>query len=257
MSGKKLKILICDDQVEECYILSKYLENCEIADVCDLAYDGKEALEKIYRLKPDIVLLDIIMPKIDGMSVLRKLNQDNIENHPSIIVLSSVDTECITNESFNLGACFYLLKPIERNTLVGTIKMVVNISKNHNKNTKCKNRSNRDVVITEMLSELQVPTHIVGYIYIFSAVNIIMDEDYSGSLLKQVYGKIALEHYTTSECVETSIRNAIEQTAKMKSPLFEKLFLSDPCSLNGSKVKRPSNSKFLTKIKEEVCLRNF
>ena len=257
MSGKKLKILICDDQVEECYILSKYLENCEIADVCDLAYDGKEALEKIYRLKPDVVLLDIIMPKIDGMSVLRKLNQDNMGNHPSIIVLSSVDTECITNESFNLGACFYLLKPIERKTLVDTIKMVVNISKDHNKNSKCKNRSNRDVLVTRKLSELQVPTHIVGYAYILRAVNIMMDEDHSGSLLKQVYGKIALEFCTTSECVETSIRNAIEQTAKKRSPLFERLFLSDPCSSNGSKIKRPSNSKFLTKVKEEVCLTSF
>mgnify|MGYP004495442235 CR=1 FL=1 len=257
MSEKKLKILICDDQVDECYILSKYLENFEIAEVCDFAYDGKETLEKIYKLKPDIVLLDIIMPKIDGMSVLRKLSQDNLENSPSIIVLSSVDTECITSESFNLGACFYLLKPIERKTLIDTIKMVIDISKNPGKNNKCKSRSNKDVVVTRVLSELAVPTHIVGYIYIFKAVNIIMDENYSGSLLKHVYGKIALEHCTTSECVEIAIRNAIEQTAKIRSPLFERMFLSKSCSQSGSKVKRPSNSKFLTKIKEEVCLTKF
>ena len=257
MSEKKLKILICDDQVDECYILNRYLENCEVAEVCDFAYDGKETLEKIYKLKPDIVLLDIIMPKIDGMSVLRKLSQDNIEDHHSIIVLSSIDTEGITNESFNLGACFYLLKPIERKTLLDTIKMVINISKNPVKNNKCKIRSNRDVVVTRVLSKLEVPTHIVGYTYIFKAVNIVLDENYSGSLLKQVYGKIALEYCTTAECVETSIRHAIEQTTKRRSHLFEKMFLDEFCLSDGSKIKRPSNSKFITKIKEEVCLTEF
>lgn len=262
MSENVVRVLICDDKSESCYIINKYLEDNEWIDVCDCAHDGEEAIEKIQRLKPDIVLLDIVMPKLDGISVLRKLKEKQLEVQPKIIILTGIGDENITKEAFNLGACFYLIKPIEKRSLLETLEMINNFDKEslrindkvigYNNYIK---KSNIEILIRKILIDLEVPTHMLGYNYIIQSVLIMINKSYSGNLSKQVYSKVAAQNGTTCECVEIAIRSVIYETTKIKSELFEKMFMFKSDKKDHTPIKKPTNSRFLTKVIEEIYFR--
>ena len=249
MSEEKYKLLICDDQEDICYILDRYLELCDSIEVCGCAHDGVEALKKIEELEPDVVLLDIIMPKLDGMSVLRKLNECNIKKIPKVIMLSGMVNSNIMKQSLDLGASYYLNGPVDRETLINSIEMVANTK---NTNTVVLDRNHLGTFIRKFLSKLNVPTHMVGYLYISQALQIMLEKDYLGNLWKYVYSEVAAKNSTTPECVESSIRKAIIATTKRESDLFKELFWDKYNTDQG--IKRPTNCKFLTKACERILL---
>ena len=120
----KIKILIADDSVDCSYTLSTYLSSQEEVETVLVASDGIEACEKILTEKPDVVLLDIIMPQLDGLGVLERLAQENI-TLPYIIMISAVGQDTITAKALSMGAQFYVLKPFKMDVLMKRIKEFV------------------------------------------------------------------------------------------------------------------------------------
>ena len=110
----KLSILLVDDNSIFRSLVRDYIEQQEDMEVVGEAGDGEEALEQIENLMPDLVLLDIIMPRFDGLAVLEKLWEMNLEKRPVVMVLSAVGQDSITERALHLGATNTKNPPDER-----------------------------------------------------------------------------------------------------------------------------------------------
>lgn len=124
--NEKITVLVADDNSDFTMTLSSYLEKEEQIQTVGIAKDGNEAYEKAIELKPDILLLDIIMPHLDGLGVLEKLGETNLEKSPLVIILSAVGQDKITQKAISLGAQYYIVKPFDINVLIKRMKELKN-----------------------------------------------------------------------------------------------------------------------------------
>ena len=111
--NEKIRVLVADDNPEFAGTLMNYLEKEDEMEVVSVAKDGNEAYDQIIATKPDVVLLDIIMPHLDGLGVLEKLNESDLEKKPMCIILSAVGQDKITQKAIALGAQYYIVKPFD------------------------------------------------------------------------------------------------------------------------------------------------
>lgn len=225
-----IRFLIVDDNRELCDILQSYFDLVDGIDLCGIAYNGEEALRKIARLQPDVILLDIIMPQLDGLSVLEKLQDQPPEHPPRVIVASAIGQEVVTNRALALGANYYMIKPIQLPDLENRIRLIGQ--------TQPKT-SNSEIdlpsVIAKYLMDLHMPTHVLGYQYCVQAIAILIHENKRCPLAKHVYRQIADKNDTSVPCVESAIRKAISFTVS-------------------SGQHSASNGTFLTAISEKIKL---
>ena len=124
--NEKITVLIADDNPEFAMTLASYLRKENDMDIVGMVKDGEEDYELIKELKPDVVLLDIIMPHLDGLGVLEKLNENQIDKMPICIILSAVGQDKITQRAINLGAQYYVVKPFEIKLLIKRIREIKN-----------------------------------------------------------------------------------------------------------------------------------
>ena len=119
----KTKILIADDNERMANTLKDLISSQDDMEVVATAADGIDAVEKINMLKPDVVLLDIIMPKLDGLGVIERIRtQDNQEKIPEFIVISGIGQDVVTENAFELGAAYYILKPFDNEVVLSRIR---------------------------------------------------------------------------------------------------------------------------------------
>lgn len=238
----KVRLLVVDDNQELCDILENYFDIVDEVELLGVAHNGEEALRKIALLHPEVVLLDIIMPQLDGISVLERLNQMQLERMPRIIVASAIGQENITNRALTLGANYYMIKPYQLPELLNRILLVAKESENEGTVSKGKGGQEETELmpllgrISEMLISEGMLTNIVGYQYCVQAIEILLKEKRHCPLGKYVYSAIAEENETTVSCVESAIRKAISGTM-------------------GDDEKQPSNGRFLTMMTERFRLR--
>ena len=126
---EKITVLIADDNQEFSMTLATYLKNQEDMMIIGRAKDGNEALDMISNLMPDVVLLDVIMPHLDGIGVLEKLNMIKMPKKPICIMLSAVGQDKITRRAVELGAEYYVVKPFDIELLITRIRELKNILK--------------------------------------------------------------------------------------------------------------------------------
>ena len=176
MEDSKISVIIADDNKEFCNILNDYLLNQKDIVVTGIAKDGLEALKLIEEKKPDLVVLDIIMPHLDGLGVLERLNTMNMDPMPRIIVLSAVGQDKITQRAITLGADYYVIKPFDMNVLTRRIRQMFNnviiggdeVKRNtlfvDNDEIKSFKDDPADLKqeITNIIHEIGVPAHIKG-----------------------------------------------------------------------------------------------
>lgn len=124
--NEKITVLVADDNSDFTMTLSNYLEKEEQIQIVGIARDGNEAYDMAVNLKPDILLLDIIMPHLDGLGVLEKLGETNLEKRPLSIILSAVGQDKITQKAIALGAQYYIVKPFDINVLIKRMKELKN-----------------------------------------------------------------------------------------------------------------------------------
>ena len=236
-----------------------------------VASDGVEACEMILAEKPDVVLLDIIMPQLDGLGVLERLAQENI-TLPYIIMISAVGQDTITAKALNLGAQFYVLKPFKMDVLMKRIKEFVlkkeelgqvltfksvtdsNMGKNNFVDID-RNASKEEILekrVTNIIHEVGVPAHIKGYQYIRDAIIMSVNNvEVINQITKQLYPDLAKKHKTTPSRVERAIRHAIEVAwNRGQIEAVESIF---GYTVNSNKGK-PTNSEFIAMIADKLRL---
>ena len=136
MDGNKISVIIADDNKEFCSILNDYLLNQKDIVVTGIAKDGREALTLIEEKKPDLVVLDIIMPHLDGLGVLERLNSMDLDKFPRIVVLSAVGQDKITQRAITLGADYYVVKPFDMDIFTKRIRDMFNDTIGNNEPVK-------------------------------------------------------------------------------------------------------------------------
>lgn len=257
----KISVVVVDNNERMVNLLTDILEKDKDIDIIGTANDGYEAIEVIKEKKPDVVLLDLIMPKLDGLGVMERIGNDkNFEKKPSFIVVTAIGQERITENAFALGASYYIMKPFDNNVLISRIKQVKSdyrIVYGESKLTAYENKAsyierNLESDVTTIIHEIGVPAHIKGYHYLRDAIMMsINDAEMLNSITKLLYPTIAKKHKTTSSRVERAIRHAIEVAwSRGKMDTIDSLF---GYTINNGKGK-PTNSEFVALITDKIRL---
>ena len=269
--NEKITILIADDNADFVATLVEHLSKENDMEVIGIARDGKEACEKVAKLKPDLLLLDVIMPYLDGLGVLEKINATKIEKIPTCIMLSAVGQTKITQKAISLGAEYYVVKPFDIEILINRIRDIKNYKPTPTSTTEnCytvretktqyieideinkKNQENLEALVTNVIHEIGVPAHIKGYQYLREAIMmVVQDIDVINQITKQLYPEIAEKYHTTPSRVERAIRHAIEVAwSRGKNDAVENIF---GYTISASKGK-PTNSEFIAMIADKLRL---
>ena len=248
--NEKIKVAIADDNRGFSSLMEECLLRQPDIDLVGVAYDGEEILRIIQGQKPDVVVLDMIMPHLDGMGVLERLN-DAGGPKPKIIMLTAFGQESITQRVMELGADYYVLKPFNIEVLINRIRQLATQSQVQRSSTvqNVKNPS-IEAIITDMIRDIGIPAHIKGYQYLRDAIMIICAEpDLLGAITKTLYPMIAEKHATTPSRVERAIRHAIEVTwSRGNVDVINKIFGRDVMTDKG----KPTNSEFIAIIADKI-----
>jgi two-component system, response regulator, stage 0 sporulation protein A len=269
MEESKISVVIADDNKEFCNILNDYLLSQRDIIVTGTAKDGLEALDLIKEKKPDLVVLDIIMPHLDGLGVLERLNNMDIDPMPRIIVLSAVGQDKITQRAINLGADYYVVKPFDMDVFAKRIRQMFNnvitdssevkrrssfITNNIGIREFDNNPNNLEQEITNIIHEIGVPAHIKGYIYLREAITMVVNNmELLSAVTKELYPSIAKKYNTTASRVERAIRHAIEVAwSRGQVDIINKIF---GYTVHNDKGK-PTNSEFIAMVADKLRLKN-
>lgn len=258
---EKIRVLTVDDNVRILELYEELLKNDSSVEHVGRAEDGTEALKKIKELQPDVVLLDIIMPKLDGIGVLEQLRKDTeIKKMPYVIVVTAIGQERVTESVFALGASYYIMKPFDGAVIMQRIHQVMGLGGicgiEHNRlplqESKGQNVNHLEVDVTDIIHEIGVPAHIKGYQYLRDAIMMSVDDsEMLNSITKMLYPSIAKRHKTTPSRVERAIRHAIEVAwSRGKTDTIDSLF---GYTVAGGKGK-PTNSEFVALIADKIRL---
>jgi two-component system response regulator (stage 0 sporulation protein A) len=257
----KIKVCVVDDNRELVGLLEEYISAQEDMEVVGVAHNGQECLQLIQDKSPDVLILDIIMPHLDGLGVLEKMRSLNLEKQPNVIMLTAFGQEDVTKKAVDLGASYFILKPFDMENLVSSIRQVSGKSSPilkrsgsssfRSSSPEPKGR-NLDANITSIIHEIGVPAHIKGYLYLREAISMVYNDiELLGSITKVLYPDIAKKFNTTASRVERAIRHAIEVA-------WSRGNIDSISSLFGYTVSmtkaKPTNSEFIAMVADKLRL---
>lgn len=258
----KISVAIVDDNERMVNLLEDILKEDADIEVVGKSENGIDALDMIKEKKPDVVLLDLIMPKLDGLGVMEKVRRDSeFKKTPSFIVITAIGQEGVTESAFELGANYYIMKPFDSSVVLSRIKQLKGdyhskFIDNH-KVTAFENKSsymerNLETDVTNIIHEIGVPAHIKGYQYLRDAIMMsVNDVEMLNSITKLLYPSIAKRHKTTPSRVERAIRHAIEVAwSRGKMDTIDELFGYTVSNGKG----KPTNSEFVALIADKIRL---
>lgn len=172
--------------------------------------DGEELILTIRTDKPDIVLMDLFMTRLDSLGVMRKINNMDVKT-PFFIVTSSFHSPALEREIMNNGANYYALKPYDFESICENIVSLVKRGKLSSGNASVLDSFGVELKVTEILHEIGVPAHIKGYHYLRDSIIMSIEQpEIINAVTKQLYPSVAKKYDTTSSRVERAIRHAIE-----------------------------------------------
>ncbi|MFH5184843.1 sporulation transcription factor Spo0A [Paenibacillus sp. TAB 01] len=258
-----IEVLLADDNREFTNLLSEFIDEQDDMHVTGIAYNGNDVLRLIEQGNrvPDVLILDIIMPHLDGLGVLEKLREMDLQPQPKIIMLTAFGQENITQKAVQLGASYYILKPFDMEILTNRIRQLVSTTQSHSIMSSSSSASKANVVqlpktknldanITTIIHEIGVPAHIKGYQYLREAITMVYNNiEILGAITKTLYPAIAEKYKTTPSRVERAIRHAIEVAwTRGNIDSISHLF---GYTINISKAK-PTNSEFIAMVADKL-----
>ncbi|PEX20156.1 sporulation transcription factor Spo0A [Bacillus cereus] len=258
---EKIKVCLVDDNKELVSMLESYVAAQDDMEVIGTAYNGQECLNLLTDKQPDVLVLDIIMPHLDGLAVLEKMRHIERLKQPSVIMLTAFGQEDVTKKAVDLGASYFILKPFDMENLTSHIRQVSGKANTMIKRQLPSFRSattvdgkpkNLDASITSIIHEIGVPAHIKGYMYLREAISMVYNDiELLGSITKVLYPDIAKKYNTTASRVERAIRHAIEVAwSRGNIDSISSLF---GYTVSMSKAK-PTNSEFIAMVADKLRL---
>ena len=261
---KKIRVGIADDNREFCDIITEYFREKDDIDLVFVSHDGLKTVENIKLYQPEILILDMIMPHLDGLGVLETINNIELDKYPGTIVLSAVGQEQITQKAISLGAEYYIVKPFNLDVLMKRIYQLSGNSDDDDSKMKYarailkgsddEETNLLEIEITNIIHEIGVPAHIKGYHYLRDAIIMVVEDiELLGAVTKELYPAIARANKTTPSRVERAIRHAIEVAwSRGNMEIINSLFSYTVSTGKG----KPTNSEFIALIADKIRLQN-
>ena len=255
---ENIDILITDDNKEFCQLLGEFLEVDGDFNVVEMLYDGEQVLEYIKNNEnPDVLILDLIMPHLDGIGVLEELNSQDLIDDMKIIALTAMGHDKIMKTVIELGVDYYIMKPFDLDKLKERIKQLLQESNVRTDNIHYNQaqiefeNGNYTPLITNVIEELGIPAHIKGYRYVRHAVEmVIKDMDLLSAVTKELYPRVAEEFDSTSSRVERAIRHAIDVAWQRGNQEALKNYFQN----NVNENVKPTNSQFIAKVADKIMV---
>ncbi|MBR3786348.1 MAG: sporulation transcription factor Spo0A [Firmicutes bacterium] len=263
---EKIRLGIVDDNKDLCEVLKRNFDACDDIEVKFIAEDGIKAIELIRNTEVDVLILDSVLPHVDGMGVLEAMNHDmELASYPHVIMVSAFGQDTVIQRAVNLGVSYFLVKPLNIQILEKRIRQLAKREfasiKREEQQYKLRHASLRkeftyendlEIEITNLIHEIGVPAHIKGYQYIRDAISIVVDDrDILSAVTKELYPMIAEKNNTTPSRVERAIRHAIEVA-------WNRGRIETIDSLFGYTVQhdkgKPTNSEFIAIIADKLRL---
>jgi two-component system response regulator (stage 0 sporulation protein A) len=258
---KKIKVCVVDDNRELVSLLEDYISSQDDMEVVGTAHTGQDCLDMLEEIDPDVLVLDIIMPHLDGLAVLERLRELKKDSLPNVIMLTAFGQEDVTKKAVELGASYFILKPFDMELLGNHIRQVSGktstMARKSSPSTNYRSQAeqkpkNLDASITSIIHEIGVPAHIKGYLYLREAISMVYNDiELLGSITKVLYPDIAKKFNTTASRVERAIRHAIEVAwSRGNIDSISSLF---GYTVSMSKAK-PTNSEFIAMVADKLRL---
>lgn len=268
---ENVNVVIVDDNPMILNTLDEVISSEAGLSVIGRADNGKDAIDMIKDTQPDVVLLDLVMPQMDGITVVENIKKKtSMLKNPAFIILSAVGGEQMTEEAFQAGANYFLMKPFDKDILVNKIRRIgkrpvrpvpgkvleaplkAATPEEAAMNREEYMKEHLETDITKMLHELGIPAHIKGYQYLRDAISMVVrDREMMEAVIKILYPEIAKKNYTSSSRVERAIRHAIEVAwGRGSLEVIDELFGYTISTGKG----KPTNSEFIALIADKICL---
>ena len=257
-----VSVAVVDDNEKIVQTICDELSKDNGIKVVGKAKNGEEAYDVIRKNNQDVVILDLIMPKMDGLSLMDKIHNDGtLIKSPFFIITSAISNESVIQDAFGFGAGYYMLKPFEMDMIVDRVKSAKSYNRRIPENKKFvdANEDKRQFMerniesdVTAIIHDVGVPAHIKGYQYLREAIIMsVNDTEMLNSITKILYPTIAKKYQTTSSRVERAIRHAIEVAwNRGRMDTIDELF---GYTINAEKGK-PTNSEFIALIADKIRL---
>lgn len=262
-----IRIVSVDDNTEVRNSLTEYFKNVPGIELVGSASDGESGYKMICELKPDIAILDIVMPRLDGLGLLEKISQNPELSKVCSIMYSAIGNDKVIQKAISLGAYYYIMKPCQDFSVISDrVRQLYSIFNNTSQinsgisassmtkgMTMAVDENNLESVITDIIHEIGVPAHIKGYNYLRNAIDLcIHDDEFINSITKLLYPTVAKNFSTTSSRVERAIRHAIEVAwNRGREEVLTDIF---GYTIDTNKGK-PTNGEFIAMISDSIKLK--
>lgn len=248
---EKIKLLVVDDNREFCHLVKDYISLQEDMEFAGAAYDGLTALDMIRSKKPDVVLLDNVMPQLDGIGVLNHLQSFHKKDRPKVVSLTACPTDEFMANAYKLGVNYAMSRKLDVYDMIERCRMVARSAPAEAKSEKL-TLEDIEGRVTDMIHEVGVPAHIKGYSYLRVAIMLVLeDRQLIESITKLLYPTVAKKFNTSPSRVERAIRHAIEVAwDRGDTDVLNSIF---GFTINQSKGK-PTNSEFIAMISDKLRL---
>ena len=253
---EKIKVIVAEDNVILQEQICQAINDSGFAQVIATASNGKEAVDLLRSMPTDVLMLDLIMPFIDGIGVLEIIDRENIFVN-EIIVLSAIGHEDIIKRVMSLKAHYYIIKPFEMEMVLERIRTFSIINKEQSKiysfnGRRGKDNRNLDDKISSIFLSIGIPAHIKGYQFLKVAVKNVMETpSMINAITKELYPSVAVEFDTTASKVERAIRHAIEVAwSRGRIENINKIFGYNIYTKND----KPTNGEFIALIADKLTI---
>ncbi len=248
--NSRISVLLVDSSEDFCTSMEAALRKTEQYEVAGVAADGIQAQQLLRRLHPDVVVMELALPKMDGLTVLRQTA--DLEPKPNIIVTSNFISDYVATTAASLGAQYFVLKPCDCDSVVRHIDEVLASRAPASNQGALRRAADMEAMVTSIIHEIGVPAHIKGYQYLREAILIaVNDMDVINAITKVLYPQVAKTFSTTPSRVERAIRHAIE-VAWDRGDLdtLQRFFGYTVSNTKG----KPTNSEFIALIADKLQL---
>ena len=247
---KVTTVLIADNSEEFCAQLEAVLQRSKGFQVVGTVSDGEQVLRKVGDLRPDLLVLDLMLPKRDGLSILRGMGA--MDHKPVTLATSGFITDYVASAAAGLGVRYLMLKPCDCETVADRLEELRAGETKPRGAPRRNDKSGIETMVTNIIHEIGVPAHIKGYQYLREAIIIaVEDMDVINAITKILYPQVAKTFQTTPSRVERAIRHAIE-VAWDRGDLdtLQKFFGYTVSNTKG----KPTNSEFIALIADKLQL---
>ena len=247
---KRTSILIADNSEEFCTALAAALQRTDRFTVAGIANDGEQAMQLLEERRPDILVLDLMLSKKDGLSLLKSIS--GWDRRPAVVATSGFMTDYVASAAAGLGVAYLILKPCDLQALVDRLEELRLDSGRPAVSRRPAAQQSIEALVTGIIHEIGVPAHIKGYQYLREAIIIAVgDMDVINAITKVLYPQVAKTFQTTPSRVERAIRHAIE-VAWDRGDLdtLQRFFGYTVSNTKG----KPTNSEFIALIADKLQL---